>query len=529
MTGASLVNISIMDPRYHASGLPTNFNEPTSSSSRKPLRAKEASGDDKKESLYEQLLRFHQEEEEQRKPEASLSVRVPISRPYSMSPTMTRANSSSTGEPTYSDRRASQLSSTAESANQRQPVVRQSSFYRAAIEAMGEHAELPKPNVSLDEQFAKELSRQVEEEERAERLRDEALARELAETLRIEAEATKRDERLAREYTKNRNHGVEADEALALELTRKQQLTSRQPSQTETLKDEAIALELMRAESNTTSRRPSQQEMDEDTALALALAQEENPPPPAPPTSMALPEQLKILEQIKKQREQPMSMGMLESSDDFVISQRLAMQEWVEYQERQQLAPSLREASSWSGSSNQSQQRWNGQHPQARTRPNWGEDRRIYSQSDYHFPQSDLSQQSSAMIPPRYSRPTQAPQRGLSDVGPLRGGYAQNDQHSRSPRRQQRHVHFDDQSVQSAPVLRGSTDFPDRSQPTPDLLQRGHMETRVAIDEGRSHVVLCQGCNSRLHAPMSYALVFCPSCHTVSPGQTAVRREHLQN
>ena len=58
------------------------------------------------------------------------------------------------------------------------------------------------------------------------------------------------------------------------------------------------------------------------------------------------------------------------------------------------------------------------------------------------------------------------------------------------------------------------------------LLQRGSLETQEAIANGRAHVVQCQGCLGRLHAPMSYALVYCPKCHTVSPGQTYLARDN---
>lgn len=58
-----------------------------------------------------------------------------------------------------------------------------------------------------------------------------------------------------------------------------------------------------------------------------------------------------------------------------------------------------------------------------------------------------------------------------------------------------------------------------------ELLQRGSLETQEAIANGRAHVVQCQGCLGRLHAPMSYALVYCPQCHTVSPGQTYLARD----
>lgn len=71
----------------------------------------------------------------------------------------------------------------------------------------------------------------------------------------------------------------------------------------------------------------------------------------------------------------------------------------------------------------------------------------------------------------------------------------------------------------------------DESEPHPSpeedrLLQQGNRETREAIANGTAHVVQCRGCLGRLHAPMSYALVFCPKCHTVSPGETYVARDN---
>jgi ribosomal protein L37AE/L43A len=59
-----------------------------------------------------------------------------------------------------------------------------------------------------------------------------------------------------------------------------------------------------------------------------------------------------------------------------------------------------------------------------------------------------------------------------------------------------------------------------RNSSKDDLLQRGSYETQQAIRRGQAHVVQCQGCRGRLQAPISYALVYCPECHTVSPGQT---------
>lgn len=51
-----------------------------------------------------------------------------------------------------------------------------------------------------------------------------------------------------------------------------------------------------------------------------------------------------------------------------------------------------------------------------------------------------------------------------------------------------------------------------------DLLSQGVDETARAVREGRAHIVQCQGCYTRLQAPIDYALVYCPSCGVVSPG-----------
>ena len=55
------------------------------------------------------------------------------------------------------------------------------------------------------------------------------------------------------------------------------------------------------------------------------------------------------------------------------------------------------------------------------------------------------------------------------------------------------------------------------SGPPVELLRRGNAETREAIATGRAHVIVCQGCRNRLHAPKNYSLVFCPKCKTISP------------
>ena len=49
------------------------------------------------------------------------------------------------------------------------------------------------------------------------------------------------------------------------------------------------------------------------------------------------------------------------------------------------------------------------------------------------------------------------------------------------------------------------------------LIQRGTSETQKAISSGKAQVVICRGCHGRLQAPKSYSLVFCPKCQTISP------------
>jgi hypothetical protein len=50
-----------------------------------------------------------------------------------------------------------------------------------------------------------------------------------------------------------------------------------------------------------------------------------------------------------------------------------------------------------------------------------------------------------------------------------------------------------------------------------ELLDRGTLETKTAITTGQAQIVKCRGCNGRLQAPISYSLVFCPKCQTISP------------
>ncbi|KAG7370822.1 hypothetical protein IV203_019392 [Nitzschia inconspicua] len=50
-----------------------------------------------------------------------------------------------------------------------------------------------------------------------------------------------------------------------------------------------------------------------------------------------------------------------------------------------------------------------------------------------------------------------------------------------------------------------------------NLLVKGAIETQQAIATGRAHTVRCITCEARLQAPVSYALVYCPRCETISP------------
>ena len=50
-----------------------------------------------------------------------------------------------------------------------------------------------------------------------------------------------------------------------------------------------------------------------------------------------------------------------------------------------------------------------------------------------------------------------------------------------------------------------------------ELVERGTAETQQAIASGLAHIVTCRGCQGRLQAPVSYSLVFCPKCQTISP------------
>ena len=507
----------------------------------------------KEESFYAQLLRFHKEkaevniaEQSNFKPAAikplslggggSLSFRRHQSRPnlwqHDLGEQCRRSTTSrSISVPTHIDVAASSRQMSQQQQHQHQQLsphvaTRQSSFYNSVMQAASllendhhfiendhhfienDHHFIEKAHISRDEQLAKELAALVEKEDRDAQLRDEELARELTEKMRIEEmEETKRDERLAQEYMETMNR--------EMTLMQKQDRIDL---------DEVLALELMRKEAITDSLpRPSQQNIDDDAAFALALAETEESF--VPPISLAIPEQLKILDQIQKQSHSPAPKS--HSTNDYLMSQQLAMQEWIEHQGQQN--------PQWRGIPRRmehveplpnrltNQEPWNGHpiidayHPlDSRQAFNRGpsnvssssrERNRTISPAQYNASRSlSLHRIEDRPYPNTGQRPTIS--RLLSDQQHRFTSEHDNNFHSS-------HV---------STISRGPPTVPDRTaQSSSALFQRGHVETRNAMDQGMSHVVQCRGCRSRLHAPMSYSLVFCPNCHTVSPGQTAAR------
>jgi hypothetical protein len=72
-------------------------------------------------------------------------------------------------------------------------------------------------------------------------------------------------------------------------------------------------------------------------------------------------------------------------------------------------------------------------------------------------------------------------------------------------------------SAASSPERPNNSPPLDHDRSKAALLQRGTAETHRAISTGQVQVVTCRGCNGRLQAPLSYSLVFCPKCQTISP------------
>jgi hypothetical protein len=495
----------------------------------------------KEESFYAQLLRFHKEKAEVNiadqsnfKPAAikplslgrgggSLSFRRYQSRPnlwqHDLGEQCLRSTTSrSTSVPTHIDVAASSRQMSKQQQQHQhhqlspQVATRQSSFYNSVMQAAGllenDHHFIEKAHKSRDEQLAKELAALVEKEDRDAQLRDEALARELTEKMRMEEmEETKRDERLAQEYMETMNR--------EMTLMQKQNRIDL---------DEVLALELMRKETITDSLpRPSQQNIDDDAAFALALAETEESL--VPPISLAIPEQLKILDQIQKQSHSPAPIS--HSKNDYLMSQQIAMQEWIEHQEQQN--------PQWRGTPRRmehleplpnrltNQEPWNGHpiidayHPL--------DSRQAFNREPSNM-SSSSRERNRTISPAQYnvSRPMslhRIEDRPYPNTGqrPTISRFLSDQQHRFTSEHDN---NFHSSHVSTIP--RGPPTVPDSTaQSSSALFQRGHVETRNAMDQGMSHVVQCRGCRSRLHAPMSYSLVFCPNCHTVSPGQTAAR------
>jgi hypothetical protein len=121
---------------------------------------------------------------------------------------------------------------------------------------------------------------------------------------------------------------------------------------------------------------------------------------------------------------------------------------------------------------------------------------------------------------PRNRSPMPPVPRHTSHLPPIRRHHSTGPNHSTGDRHGPHRVSFEHYTPHSSDEAE-LHDNPEEDR----LLQQGNMETREAIADGRAHVVQCLGCLGRLHAPMSYALVYCPKCHTVSPAQTFVARD----
>lgn len=75
----------------------------------------------------------------------------------------------------------------------------------------------------------------------------------------------------------------------------------------------------------------------------------------------------------------------------------------------------------------------------------------------------------------------------------------------------------DDDRKQPAVATGTSLASQDSTDRRRELVERGTAETQEAITSGQAHIVTCRGCKGRLQAPVSYSLVFCPKCQTISP------------
>jgi len=371
----------------------------------------------------------------------------------------------------------------------------ESVFYnKEALEAINDSYALPnaaKENLRRDEKTARELSQHLENQFDSSVL-DEEYARQLQES--------------EKQLTSISN---EQDVALALKLMQEEHAPF-----VDTSSDEALAKRL--------SMENNISQTDGDEILARQLSQQEKPLPPPPPK--LCPEQLQILERIQQDKERELlQQAMRESSlgelpafqdqqsesalgflsqdlnrngRDHIISQELAMREWSEIQHSRNgtlggYHQQVRQSEVWN----------NANVP---TRPGsfhnsfslaHGASVRMHPENT-NTPPSNSQQTDIRSHIPRENMPTEDPP---PNPGSETANVNQNE-----------NFHY-----------RRNHQDAIRSRANADLLQRGNDVTRTAIQMGRAHVVICQGCGKRLHAPVDYSLVYCPNCNTISPGLSA--------
>lgn len=368
--------------------------------------------------------------------------------------------------------------------NDRSHVMKkQSSFYKAAFEA-ATPSDSPANDLSRDEEIARELSRKLEKP----------------------PPPCPSDEELARALQAAQDMG-KAPEDSAQDVEYALQLMQQEEKEKELRRpvDSTADVELaMRLSAEMSRGTPS----IGDEMLARQLSQLEGIPPHA--QSELVPEQLQILERIQQDKEREQLQRALQESslnelpifdepspelgvgishrsgehgaseEDFRLSQELAMREWAELRrgERNGGSTVLRPNQSWSA--NDRDRNLNNSWTAFDERP-------FMNITPGRAVSVDVRGRETSIEP----RPQLSSQRPRSSTPESEQNFPSSSQDLHLPR------------------------------PPDDLLQRGNQETRAAIASGQAHVVKCQGCNNRLHAPISYSLVFCPTCNTISPGLTA--------
>jgi hypothetical protein len=412
----------------------------------------------------------------------------------------------------------------------------QSSFYKAALKSAGESDPSPIPTLNdmeQDERLARELSQMIEEPPPPSAL-DEELARVLQASEPEPPEASEQDvvlalqlmeqeEKLQPSTTVSTSASTTAltDEVLARRLSQGMSVGSNTDEQLARRLSQGLSVGSSHADEQL-ARRLSQGTTvgpNVDELLARQLSQFEKPTSLEQAAKM-VPEQLQILERIQQDKERKqIEQAMMASSlhelpvfqeitdtgigrskkEDYHLSQELALNEWTSLLDRR---PEGRlSVGGGAGGSTRSAVSWNGL------------DRPVNNQVHrVHVPSTVRPQQyDGVMIINR------APGRAVSVD---QGGRENPIQPRVGQVRAQQVRARSSTGIAGAREEQRSQDLV-RPRPPEDLLQRGNQETRSAIASGRAHVVMCQGCDSRLHAPMNYSLVFCPTCNTISPGLTA--------